>query len=607
MEPAPPTYEEALSLFVRDSNGASGGGAHKVDRPVRPAGSRRNTASGAEEDREMAERLQREEFEQYATRERSATARGSQAEGDRDDRADASRSEASDSSSAPPDPADTSRSSDSSLPTVDFSRVHRNLLPLYGQRRPPPPIPGLRTIPENEDMTIDPSPDPSDSDSCGKACCYYSCFGFAVFTHRLSRPLRDAWRSGVENVTEMSLPVFSTQVRYILFLIQALVTLACIMTSFATTSFKDENLVRSVCLVACFVVNILERIFSCGCCHVKRKTYNAYSDITRNVLTDIFLYPAVIASIMNALNTKSYNVVFSLWDSSIYANVSNVSSTNKAVREDAVNFSMNALVLLLFVVMVHVVRLGQLGAIVKSLVGNFKEDVSGARSTSRAFIIIFFVHVLIQSIVQGLYLFLIGFRFRAELNHPSQPQILGISVYLLTMMVCGELVPLLGVSMYFITAQKWAEEFPIALLLDNIPSQRSLSGTAHDRVEHQFKALHKFNTKCLGCFFGLLHPLLSPLQILVSAVYFALWLLFVCSYPINNIDATNLDLSLSGNASPGVLGTVGIAVVYGLLVLLSLFGNLLPLIYGFVGLAVFPFWGLFYICVGCASLCRNRS
>ena len=150
MEPAPPTYEEALSLFVRDSNGASGGGAHKVDRPVRPAGSRRNTASGAEEDREMAERLQREEFEQYATRERSATARGSQAEGDRDDRADASRSEASDSSSAPPDPADTSRSSDSSLPTVDFSRVHRNLLPLYGQRRPPPPIPGLRTIPESE-------------------------------------------------------------------------------------------------------------------------------------------------------------------------------------------------------------------------------------------------------------------------------------------------------------------------------------------------------------------------------------------------------------------------------------------------------------------------
>ena len=340
-------------------------------------------------------------------------------------------------------------------------------------------------------MTIDPSPDRSDSDSCGKACCYYSCFGFATFTNRLSPTLRDAWRSGVKNITEMSLPVFSTQVRYILFFIQAVVTLTCIITSFVTTSFKNENLVRSVSLVACFVVNILERIFSCGCCHLKRKTYNAYSDITRNVLTDIFLYPAVVASIMNTLNTQSYNVVFSLWDSSIYANASNES---KAVREDAVNFSMNALVLLLFIVMVHVVRLGQLGAIVKSLVGNFKEDVSGARSTSRAFIVIFFVHVLIQTIVQCLYLFLIGFRFHAELSNPSQPQILGISVYLFTMMVCGELVPLLGIFMYFIAAQKWAEEFPIALLLDNIRSERSLSGTAHNRVEYQFKALHKFNT-----------------------------------------------------------------------------------------------------------------
>ena len=460
---------------------------------------------------------------------------------------------------------------------------------------------------DEDDMTIDPSPDRSDSDACGKACCYYSCFGFAVFTNRLSPTLRDAWSSGVKNITEMSLPVFSTQVRYILFFIQALITLTCIITSFATTSFKNENLVRSVSLIACFVVNILERIFSCGCCHLKRKTYNAYSDITRNVLTDIFLYPAVVASIMNTLNTQSYDVVFSLWDSSIYANVSNDTSTSKAIREDAVNFSMNALVLLLFIVMVHLVRLGQLGAIVKSLVGNFKEDVSGARSTSRAFIVIFFVHVLIQSIVQGLYLFLIGFRFQAELSNPSQPQILGISAYLFTMMVCGELVPLLGIFMYFIAAQKWAEEFPIALLLDNIRSQRSLSGTTHDRVQHQFKALHRFNRKCLGCFFGLLHPLLSPLQILITAIYFALWLLFVCSYPVSSIDATYLDLSLSARVSLGVLGTAGIAVAYGLLVLLSFLGNLLPLIYGFIGLAVFPFWVFFYICVGCISLCRNRS
>ena len=159
MEPAPPTYEEALSLFVRDSsssnNVASSNGAHRADRLARPAtGSRGNAASSEaerEEDHEMAERLQREEYERYATRERSATARDAQATGlsegdrERDDRADTSRSG---SSFAPPDRADTSESSTES--PVDFRSAHRRLRALYGQRRTPPPIPGLRTIPESE-------------------------------------------------------------------------------------------------------------------------------------------------------------------------------------------------------------------------------------------------------------------------------------------------------------------------------------------------------------------------------------------------------------------------------------------------------------------------
>ena len=456
----------------------------------------------------------------------------------------------------------------------------------------------------DEEMVIDPTPHCSDSDSCGKACCYSSCFGFAIFTNRLSPTLRDAWKSGVKYVTDTSLPVFSTQSRYILFSIQALITAACITLSFVSTPSKNENLVRSVSLIACLIVNILERVISwCGCCQSKRKTYNAFSDITRNLLTDIFLYPAVIASIMNALNTQSYNVVLSLWDDSIYSNISN---SDDVIQDDAINISMNVLVLLLFIVMVHILRLGQLGKIVKSLVGKFKENVSGARSTARVFIVIFFVHVFIESIIQILYLFLIGFRIHAEMTDPSQPQVFGVSVYLFIMMVCGELVPLLGIFMYFITAQKWVEEFPIALLLDHTPSNRSLSGTVHDRVEYQFKELHTFNMKCSGCLFGLLHPLVSPFQILIMMAFFALWALFVCTYPISSIDSTYLDLSLS-KASSSLFSTVGIAVVYGLLFLLSFLVNLLPLIYGFLSLAMLPFWGIFYTFIGCSALCNTKS
>ena len=454
----------------------------------------------------------------------------------------------------------------------------------------------------DEEMVIDTTAHHSGADSCGKACCYYTCFGFPTFTNRLSPTLRAAWRKGVKHMAEISLPVFSIQSRYILFCVQALVTLACIVLSFAFTSFKDENVVRGVSLVACLVVNLLERIIVwCGCCRSKRKCYNTYSDITRNIITDILLYPAVIASIMNALKTQSYNVVLSLWDDTIYTNTS-----NNALRDDAINISMNTLVVLLFIVMVYALRLGQLGKIAKSLASKFKQNVSGARTSARVFIIVFFIHVFAETFIQILYLFLIGFRIHTEMSDSSQPQILGVSVYLFIMMVCGELVPLLGIFMYFIAAQKWVEEFPIVLLIDHTPSNRPLSDTALERVEYQFKALHAFNTKCSGCLFGLIHPMLSPFQMLLTILFFTLWVLFAFTYPIKSINSTYLDLSL-GSFSSSLVDGVEIIVVYGFTVFLSFLVNLLPILYGLLGLAMLPFWGLFYCFIGCSSSCGTKS
>lgn len=436
------------------------------------------------------------------------------------------------------------------------------------------------------------------------ACFYYSCFGFTIFTDHLSPTLRGAWNSGAKLITDISLPVFSFQSRYIIFATQALITAACMILSFAATPLKNENLVRTLSLIACLIVNVLERVISwCGCCQSKQKTYNAFSDITRNLLTDILLYPAVVASIVNTLNTKSYNTVLSIWNNSVYANVSNA---DDVMKEDAINISLNGAVLLLFILMVHGLRLGQLGKIVALLLDKLKEDVSGARSTARVFIIAFFVQVLIWSVVQLLYLVLIGFRVQTEMTESSQPQVLGISVYLFIMMICGELVPLLGIFMYFITAQKWAEEFPIAILLNHAPSTQSLSGAVYDRIKYQFKTLHTTNVKCSGCFFGLLHPLMSPFQLLITMVFFILWLLFVCTFPISTTDSAYFDLSF-GNVSSSLLNTVVMAVAYGLVVVLSLIVSLLPLFYGLVGLGMLPFWGLFYTFIGCISLCNTKS
>ena len=380
---------------------------------------------------------------------------------------------------------------------------------------------------------------------------------------------------------------------------------ACIILSFASTPLEGENIVRNASLVGCILVNLIERFVSwCGCCRSKMGGYNKFSDVTRNLLTDLSLYPAVLASIMNTLNTRSYNVVVSLWDNSVYHNVSDV---NVARRDDAINFSMNLLVVLLFVVMVHLLRLWQVGRIAKTLAGEFKKNVSGARSTLRAFITIFFFHVLLWSVVQTLYLCLVGYRMHIEMSEPSQPQILGVSVYLFVMMVSGGLAPLVGVFMYLIATQKWAEEFPIAFFLDRMPSQQSRSvDISHDRVEHQFKRLHEANMRCSGCLYGLIHPLVSPLQMMLTTSFFALWVLFAFTYPVSSLSRSNIDLSLS-DASHGLIGVVAAAVVCGLVIILSFIGNLVPLLYGFLGLAMLPVWLLFYTIVSCYALCRKKS
>lgn len=92
MEPAPPTYEEALTLFVRDENARNGSQAARMPQPAKAADLRSNgssnsnatlpTASGRRpsprssisEDHEMVARVQQEEMDRIQQRrERSAS------------------------------------------------------------------------------------------------------------------------------------------------------------------------------------------------------------------------------------------------------------------------------------------------------------------------------------------------------------------------------------------------------------------------------------------------------------------------------------------------------------------------------------------------------
>ena len=123
MEPAPPTYEEALTLFVRPRDagpGASGGGGGMRALEGPPG----RTPSLAD-DYEMAERLQQEELERCTvTRERSASLTSASSDG----RNGSVRSETNRRRSAP----------------GDFTPTYRN--PVYDQT--------LRTIPESKQIVM---------------------------------------------------------------------------------------------------------------------------------------------------------------------------------------------------------------------------------------------------------------------------------------------------------------------------------------------------------------------------------------------------------------------------------------------------------------------
>ena len=142
-EPAPPTYEEAISLFVRGSStGGSGGGGAVETRPSRAA--RGHLTGDTSGDMELAERLQREEIEQRSatmpTRERSVSSSAAAGAGG------GSGGERSRAFTGPRT-MDPARFSVVSAPG-DFRPAH-----IHGQRMHPSRS-RLRTIPESEWMNM---------------------------------------------------------------------------------------------------------------------------------------------------------------------------------------------------------------------------------------------------------------------------------------------------------------------------------------------------------------------------------------------------------------------------------------------------------------------
>lgn len=334
--------------------------------------------------------------------------------------------------------------------------------------------------------------------------------------------------------------------------------------------------------------------------------FKMYFGLIRSSFYDLFLYPILILSTFRIIHSQSYQI--------FHGDVGRFDS------QDTWGFAMFSAVATLYIMTVYIMKFGVFSSVVGSLLHS-RANISGAGKFGTLFLKGFLFHTIIQIAIQIMFLILICVRYQAEIGtgeyNPMQrdvddddddpddgggpddmPTSGGISRFLKVMISGGLLLPLLALPMYFVSAQKLVEEFPISFFLDSPTEQRAISSSSRvdtTKLKMEFHAFHKYNTSLSGGLLNLLQPVFSPLQVVICAFY-TLYLLsfFICfssAYAIGD-EAKRLNVVNAFKAGyysniDGMSYSVTEATfVFALLG--SVFSNIIPIFYAVVGAVLLP-------------------
>ena len=339
-----------------------------------------------------------------------------------------------------------------------------------------------------------------------------------------------------------------------------------------------------------------------------------YASLLRSCFYDLFLYPLLVLSIFRTIRTQSY-LIFHGED-------------NNFNDDDTWDFATFTVVASLYVMMVYVLRFSALSSTANSLLLNHT-SVSGSRTFGVVFMRGLLIQIVLQVAIQIMFLMMISVRYQAERGGGdyymrqeedgdyAQEDNEGLSLFLKVMIVGGILIPMLALPMYFVSAQKLAEEFPISLFLNSPSEQRAIRNTDRsqaDTFKTEFARFHKYNASFMGGVANLLQPLFSPIQILLCTLYTLLLLsFFVCFGVIHAVNENTSKVETVNAFDAGLYSNIYnmprsvTEGTFAVCLITTIASNFLPMIYGMVGVVLMPLHctvGLVWLVV---KLLRSRD
>ena len=339
----------------------------------------------------------------------------------------------------------------------------------------------------------------------------------------MPRTVLRAWKIGAKSI--MATGVISNWARYIFLAVQSILLFGGILFSYFVDF--DQNFYRYLrigVLGAALIVNFIER-FSYWCVHALSNlddngVWNFCADIVRLVLTEIFIYAALVTTVFTT--SETYEEEFIDFPKN---------STRYAEYEEYGN-SMLAVMSLLYFLTACLMRNYTVFSITRSLLKARVAKTSNASSSQKCFLYGLCAHTIAQSLLQVLLLIFIGLVFHEKSDHLGDAGIPFIVVFI----ILAEVVPLLSLYLYFTFSLPCGKFFPLSMLIDLPPDRGRRDPLLNmQAVSSWFQTAHDHSMTCKAILIDYLRPLMSPLQYFIHVLFFLAanfvgWCLVFVSY-----------------------------------------------------------------------------
>ena len=419
------------------------------------------------------------------------------------------------------------------------------------------------------------------------SCVYQTWRGLPATPQKLTPGLCGGWSQGthiVKKVLGASVP--SHSIRGWIGMQLVLASLALLFSMMPDHFFQFHT--TQWLLTAVIVLSFTDVAVSAFVNHPNRLSstlaiqIRTYFGLIRSSFYDAFLYPLVILSIFKIIQNQSY-LVF---------------QGNEPILDSKDVWEMTTFSVLgfLYVFIVYFMRLYVYCTAVGRLL-QVSSNISCSRRHKTLFLKGFLLHAALQVALQVMLFILISARYQAEHQlRDDSTQFEWPSTFLKVMVAGGMVIPLLALPMYFVSAQKLVEEFPIALLLDSPAHQLTLDTHMDmNKLKRDFLTFHEYNSTFLGGFLNVVQPIFSPIQSLLCGLYTLILMSFFICFSLVHVTEEETGTTQTADAfSTGYYTNVHgmshsvINATFALALLTTVVTNFIPVFYTIIGTVLLP-------------------